>query len=281
MSSPSSAGSASPMAQDAPVISTSGAELPRSAPASPPPVLEGDDDLDTSFFPAPAYFYHRYTTANVALPVSSTEELTVPGAGTFTRADLEPPNPEWVLERGHYSVFGETWPVEEVLQSLEELGVREMFVRGADRTASLQTLLQALILSYTQLVSSLLEPPPSLPSLPPGEQPPTDPERLVEHIRLITINMHHLVNELRPVQARETLKAMMRAQIDARKAKTVAMRQKCAELTATLASLKVNLTTSSLAPTPSAVSKNNSGRPLKTEELERLRAAVDRLDEHN
>jgi hypothetical protein len=33
-------------------------------------------------------------------------------------------------------------------------------------------------------------------------------------MRLICINMHYLVNELRPVQARETLKAMMQSQIE-------------------------------------------------------------------
>ena len=76
----------------------------------------------------------------------------------------------------------------------------------ADRATSLQTLLQALLISYTSLISALLAPPPSLPTLPPpgpnGELPPTEPERLVEHIRIISSNMHHLVNELRPVQVR-------------------------------------------------------------------------------
>lgn len=125
-------------------------------------------------------------------------------------------------------------------------------------------LLRALIVSYTRLVSSLLAPPPSLVDpaarLPDGSPVPTEPERLVQHIRLIAINMHHLINELRPVQvsragsslgrsgcpdsagsatarrttltvccgmvqARETLKGMMRAQIDQRRAKTAAIRE--------------------------------------------------------
>lgn len=92
--------------------------------------------------------------------------------------------------------------------------------RGVDRKVSLQTLLRTLLLTYTQLLNSLLTPPPSLlhpqPAVPPpppnpdGSQPPppasqaaTDPERLTEHVRLISINMHHLVNELRPVQVSE------------------------------------------------------------------------------
>lgn len=78
----------------------------------------------------------------------------------------------------------------------------------ADRKQSLQTLLRALLLTYTQLLDALLAPPPSLahplPPLPDGRHAPTDPERLTEHMRLIAINMHYLVNELRPVQVRKS-----------------------------------------------------------------------------
>ena len=63
-----------------------------------------------------------------------------------------------------------------------------------------------MLVSYSTLVSALLAPPPSLPALN-GARPSTDPERLVEHIRLISINMHHLVNELRPVQVRTRSRA--------------------------------------------------------------------------
>lgn len=59
-----------------------------------------------------------------------------------------------------------------------------------------------MLLTYTQLLTSLLSPPPSLAELKGQAEPPTDPERLVDHIRLIGVNMHHLVNELRPVQVR-------------------------------------------------------------------------------
>ncbi|KAL8279881.1 hypothetical protein RQP46_007731 [Phenoliferia psychrophenolica] len=291
LSSPSSAGSASPAAQEVPAATTgggggdgggAGGGAGGGSPAPSAKSANDGDDLDSSFFPAPAVYYKRYTTANLALPLDAA--VVVPGEEpACTRADLEPPNPAWVVERGNYSVFGETWPVEEVLPSLEDMGVKEMFARGADRTTSLQTLLQALLVSYTTLISALLSPPPSLPSLPPpgpnGELPPTEPERLVEHIRLISINMHHLVNELRPVQARETLKTMMRSQIETRRAKTAAMKQKCAELRATLATLKTDLTTSSLpSPTTVGIGKSSGSKLGAEDDAARLRAAVDALD---
>ncbi|KAM0749807.1 hypothetical protein T439DRAFT_381370 [Meredithblackwellia eburnea MCA 4105] len=303
MSTPSTTGSATPAA---------GGGAPPAQGNEPPPRDDAgagdEDELDSSFFPSPAHYYKRYTTANLALPLSHVEPLfvsqsTQPGdvegkekekdgnAGvSFTRKDLEPPNPDWVVERGNYAVFGETWPVVERLPSLQELGVREMFSKADDRNTSLQTLLQALLLSYTSLINSLLAPPPSLVAQPDTMEPlpPTEPERLVEHIRLISVNMHHLVNELRPVQARETLKNMMRAQIETRRAKTAAMKLKCAELSATLASLKLDLVSASASVAPTTgttlssdtLSKKYSsdGSATKEKEFERLRAAVDALD---
>ncbi|BGP27531.1 mediator of RNA polymerase II transcription subunit 7 [Rhodotorula toruloides] len=216
----------------------------RAAPPPPPP-----DELDTSIFPGPPAFYHRYTSANLALPLDATIS-EVPGEPRpFQRSEMEPPNVDWIVQEGNYSVFGETWPVDEKVPTLEEMGVQEMFDRTADRKQSLQTLLRALLLTYTQLLDALLAPPPSLahplPPLPDGRPAPTDSERLSEHMRLIAINMHYLVNELRPVQARETLKAMMRAQIDLRRAKTAAIKQKCVEIQTTLASLRTSISNAS------------------------------------
>lgn len=70
------------------------------------------------------------------------------------------------------------------------------------RSTSLHNLLQALLLSYTSLVSSLLAPPPWLD--PTAAVEPTLSEKWVDHIRLICINMHYLVNQLRPLQVRES-----------------------------------------------------------------------------
>ncbi|GAA5846310.1 hypothetical protein JCM11251_008028 [Rhodosporidiobolus azoricus] len=247
------------------------------------------DDFDTSFFPAPSPFYQRYTSQNLSLPLDALIS-DVPGESEpFRRAEMEPPNVDWIVEEGSYSVFGETWPIEEKLPSLEEMGVQETFERGADRKQSLQTLLRTLLLTYTQLLDALLAPPPSLahprPPLPDGSQPPTDPERLSEHMRLIAINMHYLVNELRPVQARETLKQMMREQIALRRAKTAAIKQKCASIKATLSSLHADVLSASSAPTSSTKAADQSLAELAASAadeglavLRRLQEKVDALD---
>lgn len=123
MSSPSSAGSPEAHANNA---------------EDQPPAPGSEADLDNSFFPSPPAFYKRYTTASLALPPSAPLPA-IEGLLACTAAELEPPNPEWIVEGGAYQVFGETWPVEEVLPTLEEMGVTEMFVRGAGASVLFST----------------------------------------------------------------------------------------------------------------------------------------------
>ncbi|SGY20167.1 BQ5605_C017g08505 [Microbotryum silenes-dioicae] len=207
--------------------------------------------LESSFFPSPSQYYKRYTCQNLSLPLdhpdllhNSTDKVKVSTSTNntdgYTRMDLEPPRLDWVLERGSYNVFGQVWPVNDQLPSLREMGVEELWdPNQTDRKQSLQTLLQALLVTYHQLVTSLLAPPRSIKDDTKGL--PSDPERFVERIRLIGINLHHLINELRPVQAKESLKAMMRTQIEQRKARTNAIQQKCQEMNQALASLSTKL----------------------------------------
>lgn len=100
------------------------------APAPEPPLEAPPDEFDTSFFPAPSPYYARYTTRNLALPLDALISDVVGEPAPFRREEMEPPNVDWVVEDGSYSVFGETWPIDEKLPTLEDMGVKEMFERG-------------------------------------------------------------------------------------------------------------------------------------------------------
>jgi len=98
----------------------------------PPDQSQNTDDIppvefDTSFFPAPSPYFHRYTSTNLALPPTELISDVPNEPQPFLAKELEPPNVEWIVEEGSYSVFGETWPVNEQLPSLTEMGVKEMF----------------------------------------------------------------------------------------------------------------------------------------------------------
>jgi mediator of RNA polymerase II transcription subunit 7 len=82
-------------------------------------------------------------------------------------------------------------------------------------------LLQAIIRIYLAILDTLVKPPPSTSAI--QNNLPSDLLRYAENLRLVAVNMHHLLNELRPVQARETLLALKRVRIDDMKRKTEAL----------------------------------------------------------
>lgn len=96
------------------------------------------------------------------------------------------------------------------------------------RRQALHTLLHTILLTYLRLLGVLIDGPPSLAaeqarmtgSAPDSSFLGTQADSLIDHIRVAAINIHHLCNEWRPIQARETLKLLMRAQIEERKART-------------------------------------------------------------
>lgn len=92
------------------------------------------------------------------------------------------------------------------------------------RRRALHALLHTLLHTYLRLLTILVQGPPSLLAEEAAlHAAPHDPSALktqsdsaVEHMRIAAINIHHLCNEWRPIQARETMKLMMRNQIDER-----------------------------------------------------------------
>ena len=135
-----------------------------------------------------------------------------------------------------------------------------IFHVSKDRREALRRLLQTMLITYLQLLDTLVKPPPSVrpPTPPPSvddvvppapanpEDEVTTSQRLAQHIHTTSINMHHLCNELRPIQvwpcaylylsdinidhlcknaqAREALQNMMREQIDRRKRRTTELK---------------------------------------------------------
>ncbi|OBZ76142.1 Mediator of RNA polymerase II transcription subunit 7 [Grifola frondosa] len=117
-------------------------------------------------------------------------------------AQLEPPRVDWILDEGHYSVFGDTWFVKETIPSLAELGGHQLYPAdpSIDRRPALRAILRSLLVTYSHLLNALLAPPPT-----PASAAPPEWQRHVEWITVLAQNVMAAANDLRPVQARGNL----------------------------------------------------------------------------
>ncbi|KAG6406109.1 hypothetical protein SASPL_133706 [Salvia splendens] len=107
---------------------------------------------------------------------------------------------------GPYSLYGASYTTDDVLPGLEEQGVRQLYPKGPniDFKRELRSLNRELQLNILELADVLVE-------------RPSQYARRVEDISLIFKNLYHLLNSLRPHQARATLIHILELQIQRRK----------------------------------------------------------------
>ncbi|RPA74605.1 MED7-domain-containing protein [Ascobolus immersus RN42] len=163
---------------------------------------QGQGGID-SLFPNPPSFYEHFTAENL-------EALKNHPAGTPLPPNLEylvPPPPP----TKSYREFGAHWTIPDVLLPLKEMGVTQLYSDDIDKEGSggkgraleLKRLAKSGLIAYLELVGLLGWSPTEANFMP-----------KVQDIRTILINMHHLINEYRPHQARETLIMMMEEQLE-------------------------------------------------------------------
>uniref|UniRef100_K3Z9G9 Mediator of RNA polymerase II transcription subunit 7 n=1 Tax=Setaria italica TaxID=4555 RepID=K3Z9G9_SETIT len=116
----------------------------------------------------------------------------------------EPPPPPPIDQI--YTTFGTDRKTNELLPSLESHNLRQLYPNSPniDFKKELRTLNRELQLHILELADILVE-------------RPSQYARRVEDISLIFSNLHHLLNSLRPHQARATLIHMLESQIQRRK----------------------------------------------------------------
>ena len=106
------------------------------------------EGLANSFFPAPPPAWKRYTAINLelanllkaqrgdeAIPenwrANQDELLAQLGRSERPEFDLreliEPPRVDWIEQEGSWTAFGQAWPIEERLATLEESGVQQLY----------------------------------------------------------------------------------------------------------------------------------------------------------
>ena len=88
-----------------------------------------------------------------------------------------------------------------IIRPLESQGFRRLHPQNYDHKRELKKLNHSILVNFLDLIDLLIKSPDS----------PKRTEKL-EDMNLLFIHMHHLINEFRPHQARETLRVMMERQ---------------------------------------------------------------------
>ncbi|KAH0614855.1 uncharacterized protein H6S33_000491 [Morchella sextelata] len=191
--------------------------------------------LSAAFPPPPTFFTH-FTPENLA----ALKELR--GAdGALPPAELLPEELKCLvpppLPEGGYRAFGETWTLPEIYPSLAQSGIQQLYpdpttatpngkekALSLDRTLELRRLSQSLLLNYLELVGVM------------GIAPEQFHEKTAA-LETILFNMHHLINEYRPHQARETLCLRMEEQLEKIRRETEENRRVVGQIEEVLAGL--------------------------------------------
>jgi mediator of RNA polymerase II transcription subunit 7 len=102
-----------------------------------------------------------------------------------------------------YTMFGQPFSSEDcIVASLESQGIRRLYsAKEVDRKRELRKLNHSVLVNFLDLIDILIKTPDS-----------AKREEKIEDLNLLFIHMHHLINEFRPHQARETLRVMLHVQ---------------------------------------------------------------------
>ncbi|ODV85465.1 hypothetical protein CANARDRAFT_175928 [[Candida] arabinofermentans NRRL YB-2248] len=164
---------------------------------------EQQDDLISSLYPPPPPYIKFFTNENI----NKVKELVKEGTPLSTIAStkdlrfLIPPEPP---SRPTYRSFGDIWNFEDKFITLEESGIEQLYdslpkqveegeeIFTQERIEELKKMTKSLLLNFLEFIGLL------------AKNPALSYSK-IEHIRIILINLHHLLNSYRLHQSREGL----------------------------------------------------------------------------
>lgn len=145
---------------------------------------------------------------------------------------IPPPLPK----SSQYRAFGSVWQLKDQLPDLETMGLTQLYKKAGDadtndyqnKIKELHKLLKSLLLNYLELVGIL-------------SVDPTLYEQKVDHIRTILVNIHHLLNEYRPHQTRESLIMLLEEQLAYKRKEIRDIDQVCDQIRDKLAHIDIDI----------------------------------------
>ncbi|KAM8974537.1 mediator of RNA polymerase II transcription subunit 7 [Pelodytes ibericus] len=101
-----------------------------------------------------------------------------------------------------YMMFGNQFQCDDlIIRPLEGQGIERLHPMQFDHKKELRKLNMSILINFLDLLDILIRSPGSIRR-----------EEKLEDLKLLFVHMHHLINEYRPHQARETLRVMMEVQ---------------------------------------------------------------------
>lgn len=141
----------------------------------------GEPQQVSALPPPPMQYIKEYTDENI-------------------RKNLAPKPPPPI--RDSYMMFGNQFQCDDlIIRPLESQGIERLHPMQFDHKRELKKLNMSILVNFLDLLDILIKSPGSIKR-----------EEKLEDLKLLFVHMHHLINEYRPHQARETLRVMMEVQ---------------------------------------------------------------------
>lgn len=141
----------------------------------------GEPQQVSALPPPPMQYIKEYTDENI-------------------RKGLAPKPPPPITD--NYMMFGNQFQCDDlIIRPLESQGIERLHPMQFDHKRELKKLNMSILVNFLDLLDILIKSPGSIKR-----------EEKLEDLKLLFVHLHHLINEYRPHQARETLRVMMEVQ---------------------------------------------------------------------
>lgn len=170
------------------------------------------EDLISSLYPPPPPYFKFFTQENLNKVDSwkkeqDQEESSPEDPRKVPEGELQFLIPPEQPSGTHYRGYGNLWSFEDKLPSLKEAGWTQLYkeedelITSQTKIEELHKLMDSLLLNFLELIGSMS----------------VDPSKFhykIEDLKLLLININHILNTYRPHQTRESLIMLLKKQID-------------------------------------------------------------------